>query len=54
MIDIENKNYGTPNQILYQIDEFITMVHIEKMMELGKFVIKGHQFSRKDRKKSKL
>ena len=42
-----------PNQSLYRKDRFITKVHIEKMMELGNFVTKGHQFSRKDKRKNK-
>ncbi len=51
--EIETRNYGEPNQTLYWKGRFIMTVHIEKMMDLGNFVTKGHQFTRKDKKKNK-
>ena len=53
VVDIETRTYTTPNQIHYIKTNFLTKVHIERMMELGGYVSKGYQFSRKDRRKNK-
>ena len=48
---IEKRVYGTPDQTLYSKDKFVTKVNIEKMVELDGCVTKGHNFSRRDKRK---
>ena len=50
VVDIDGRVYCEPNQTYYNKNNFLTNVHIEKMMELGGYVSKGYQFSRGDRR----
>mgnify|MGYP001185965644 CR=1 FL=1 len=52
--DIKKKTHGVPSEAKYQQKIFLTNVKIERIMELGSMVTKGHQFSRNDQKKKNL
>ena len=52
--DIEKRTYGIPINNKYQQNMFLTNVNIQRIMELGSMVTKGHNFSKNDQKRKNL